>query len=101
MSLLQKTFILLFSFCSCNSKHSGSSLTILKRDILDSLPSGSGIFVKTDTAFIIGDDATGIYQLALTNLDQQKIPISGFDFSKYREPKPDKHDFESTATASW
>jgi hypothetical protein len=68
---------------------------------LDSIPSGSGIVLKNDTAYIIGDDATGIYQLNLGNYQQQKIPITGLDYSQYREPREVKHDFESAALVSW
>ncbi len=76
-------------------------LRIIERQVLDSIPSGSGIVIKDDTAYIIGDDATGIYLLNLKNNKQQKIPLKGFDNNLYREPKPVKRDFECATLVSW
>jgi len=84
--------------CQQNEKQ---LLTIQSEKILDSLPSGSGMIIKNNIAFIVSDDGTGIYQLNLSNFRQNKIPITGLPFDEYREPKPVKHDFESICLANW
>jgi len=90
----------LYCLHSCK-QDSGWPLKIESERLLDSIPSGSGIVLKNDTAYIIGDDATGLYQLNLGNYQQQKIPITGLDYSQYREPREVKHDFESAVLVFW
>lgn len=81
---------------SCKQAPEKSS--IVSQRTLDSIPSGSGIHVRDGIAYIVGDDATNIYQIDLASQHETRIPIRGLDSSLYREPKPVKHDFES-ATA--
>lgn len=82
-------------------KDSKYPLCIVEKKVLDSIPSGSGIVIKDDTGYIIGDDATGIYMLNLKTYEQQKISLAGFDYNLYREPKPVKRDFECATLVSW
>ena len=93
--------ILFLNAVGCSEKIKEIPLSIENYKVLDSIPSGSGIVVKNDTAYIVGDDATGVYQLNLKNLSQLKIPISGLTYDQYREPKPVKHDFESATFINW
>jgi hypothetical protein len=86
---------------SCTGHGSKFPLSIAEKKVLDSTPSGSGIVLKNDTAYIIGDDATGIYVMSLRNLQQRKIPIRGADHNQHRRAKSIKHDFESATLASW
>ncbi|MES2431757.1 MAG: hypothetical protein V4556_12530 [Bacteroidota bacterium] len=91
----------LFCLHSCKRQVTINSLNIIEKKVLDSIPSGSGIVLINDTAYIIGDDATGVYRLNLKTYDQKKIPMAGLNFNQYREPKPVKHDFETASFASW
>jgi hypothetical protein len=68
--------------------------------VLDSLPSGSGMVVQEDRAWVISDDATGIYTLSLADGSYSKIPFQQYDSSILRIPKPTKPDFESAAMGS-
>jgi hypothetical protein len=69
-------------------------LIIEEERLLDTIPSASGLVIDGDSAWIVGDDATNIYRLNLTNYEQHAIPLHGFDSQQYRLPKPIKHDFE-------
>ena len=44
---------------------------------LKGIPSASGMVIKDTMAYIICDDATGVYQLNLRGYKQYKIPIHG------------------------
>lgn len=98
-------FIILVILCSCFTRCTGRQyndpLVIEEQEMLDSIPSGSGIVLKNDTAFIIGDDATSVYALNINDRRQIKIPITGLPVNEYRESRPVKHDFESAALASF
>ena len=85
----------------CFQQDEDHLLLIKHKKILDSIPSGSGMVLKNDTAYIIGDDATGIYQLNIVNYGQHKIPIRGLSPNQYREPKSVKHDFECATFVNW
>ena len=82
-------------------RRSEGSITITERKLLDSIPSGSGIVLKNGVAYVIGDDATGVYVLNVDDYTQRKIPITAFDQSLYREAKSVKRDFESSAIVTW
>lgn len=86
--------ILCACFTHCAHRQANDPLVIKEQEILDSIPSGSGIVLKNDTAFIIGDDATSVYAININDRRQRKIPVTGLREDQYREPKPIKHDFE-------
>ena len=92
--------LLLGSFCGCR-RMGETSLSILSQGTLKNIPSGSGIAVWGGKAYIIGDDATGIYQLDLASYGETKIAVAGMDSATYREAKADKHDFESATLVQW
>jgi hypothetical protein len=72
---------------------------VLKEHItLDSVPSASGIAIRMDSAFIIGDDAVDIYKISLKNYGNRRIHLAGSP-QQYRVPKPFKHDLESAVIA--
>jgi len=98
---LKLTVVALFFQVSCNELERNSPLRITKTQVLDSLPSGSGIVIKDNTCFIIGDDATGVYLADLTDFKQTKIPVASLNYDLYREPKSEKRDFESATFISW
>ena len=91
----------LLCLVSCNENKSASPLRIVKTQVLDSIPSGSGIVIKEDTGYIVGDDATGLYLLNLSNYQQRKIPIATLNQDLYREPKSIKRDFECATFITW
>ena len=76
-------------------------MVIEEEKILDSIPSASGMVIKDTMAYIVCDDATGIYQLNLRNYKQYKIPIHGLPDTQYRVPKSIKQDFESGTLMDW
>lgn len=85
----------------CSEENSTPLLQIVEEKILEGIPSGSGIVIKNDLAYIIGDDATGVYQLNLENYEHKKIAIVGMHFQEHREPREVKHDFESAGLFTW
>ena len=95
------TVMALLCLVSCTENKSSSPLRIVKTQVLDRIPSGSGIVIKDDTAYIVGDDATGLYLLDLNNYQQQKIPIATLNHDVYREPKSIKRDFECATFIDW
>jgi hypothetical protein len=88
-------FVILLFCVSCRDNIPGLVIDDAKQ--LDSIPSGSGLVIRNDSAYIIGDDATGLYQLNLDDLKFRKIPLPGFSLTEYRKAKDNKHDFESLA----
>ncbi len=100
-SPLYFSLIVIISILSCSENEAKSDLSIESQKVFDNIPSGSGLVLTNDTAFIIGDDATAVYLLNLENFKQQKLPISGMVSSKNREPKDTKHDFESATLVNW
>jgi hypothetical protein len=86
--------IITFLAGSCRENQPTEMLIIEEERLLDSIPSASGLVIDGDSAWIVGDDATSIYRLNLTNYEQHAIPLHGFDSQQYRLPKPIKHDFE-------
>ncbi|GAA4327826.1 hypothetical protein GCM10023184_17280 [Flaviaesturariibacter amylovorans] len=73
------------------------SLEVLSVEVLRDVPSGSALTVRGDSAYIVGDDATGIYHLALTGRGYRKLPLAGADISEYRIPRERKPDYEASA----
>ena len=100
--LKQLTFVglLVVLLITCQ-QYSNNALTIEYNKTFDSIPSGSGLVIRGDSAYVVCDDGTGIYQINLRNFQQNKIPIKGLSFDQYREPKPVKHDFESACLVKW
>jgi hypothetical protein len=78
-----------------------ANLNLLSQKTYDKIPSGSGITIHNNTAYIIGDDATNVFLLELKSGKQSKIPIARLNTLIYREEKPVKHDFESAVIADW
>jgi hypothetical protein len=93
--------IITFLTAGCRDKQPSHMLIIEEQKLLNSIPSASGLAIENDTAWIVGDDATGIYRLHLTSFEQQKIPLKGFDAQQYRLPKPIKHDLECANLISY
>lgn len=97
--------LFLFLMFSCNSennkKYNDQSLVIKYTKPLDSIPSASGITVMDSMAYIIGDDATAIYELNLSGFTEQRIFLPSIPHDQYREPKSSKHDFESSTFVNW
>jgi hypothetical protein len=83
-----------FVSCSTNKEN---GLVVEETRLLDSIPSGSGIVIRNDSAYLIGDDATGLYHVNLNDLQFRKIALPGFSNTEFREPKDTKRDFESLA----
>ena len=61
---------------------------------MDSIPSASGIAIRLDSVYIVGDDAGDIYKMSLKDHAFRKIHIPGSPAIN-RIPKPVKQDFES------
>src|SRR4030095_275325 len=78
-----------------------NGLLIEYQKTFDSIPSASGLAIRADSAYVVCDDGTGIYQTNLRNFHQTKIEIKGLPFDQYREAKPVKHDFESACFVKW
>jgi hypothetical protein len=92
--------ILLIILAQCKQDRN-NEVVIESQRLFDSIPSASGVAIKNDTAFIVCDDGTAIYQVNLTNFQQNKISLRGLSINEYREPKPIKHDFESACFVKW
>lgn len=84
---------------SCGLLQRNFSLDLLDSVVLDSVPSASGAVMVNDSLYIIGDDASGIYKLSLSDYGWSKTSFLTGDTKGYRIPKPVKHDFESAAIA--
>lgn len=87
-----------FVVFGCNNKGKEYQLTVKDHITLDSIPSASGIAVRLDSAYIIGDDAADIYKLSLKTHGYRKIHLPGGP-AIYRIAKPVKQDFESAVIA--
>ncbi len=79
---------------SCNMKPC-FEVVVEHVKLFDSIPSGSGLIAEGDSVFIIGDDATSLYQLSLSTNAFVSIPLINITQLQYRIKKPDKHDLES------
>ncbi len=93
--------IISFLTGGCREKPHTTMLIIEEEKLLDSIPSASGIVIDGDMAWIVGDDATGVYRLNLTSYQQHKISLLGFSAEQYRLPKPVKPDFECANLVNW
>ena len=102
-SPLYLSFLIIFLILGCSENETTTEADpfIESERVFDNIPSGSGLVITNDTAFIIGDDATAVYLLNLENFKHQKLTISGIVSSKSREPKATKHDFESATLVNW
>lgn len=81
-------------FITCNHPTPTQMLHIEERYLLD-FPSGSGMVISGDSAYIISDDAPWLYRLSLMTREYTRIPVMGADTSLYRIPKPVKADYEA------
>jgi hypothetical protein len=100
--MIKQMFILVLVVALTHCKQgSDNGLTIEYKKTFDSIPSASGLAIREDSAYVVCDDGTGIYQINLRNFHQNKIEIKGLPFNQYREPKPVKHDFESACFVKW
>lgn len=80
---------------SCKNRRSPFEVIVERVKLFDSIPSGSGLIVNSDSIFVIGDDATSLYKISISTGEYSAIPIMNTDQSQYRISKPDKHDLES------
>jgi hypothetical protein len=100
-SLLLISVLLLSSMLSCSYNGEEGSLVIANEVILDSIPSGSGLVIRNNNAYLISDDGTGVYLLNLFNYHHTKVPLTGFAYDLYREEKALKRDFETATLVNW
>lgn len=96
------SMVLLVCILSCLGcqRFTGSSAGDMKIQLeniqlLQELPSGSGLAVIGDSVFIIGDDATRLYIYRIGDSSISNVPLLRHDTSVYRIAKPDKHDLEA------
>ena len=87
-------FLLIIVLLSNCRTMNSFSVVVEKIELLDSLPSGSGLVHFNDIIYIIGDDATQLYKLNPSESSFSGIPLNNMG-TEYRINKPDKHDFES------
>lgn len=85
----------------CADDEYDTPLSIQSEIVLDSIPSGSGLVIDRDSAYIVGDDATSVYILNLQDFSYEKIPISGMPIVANREARSTKHDFECSTIVTW
>ena len=95
------TLLYLSFLICCSEMKMNTHLIIETETILEDVPSGSGIVIKKEIAYIFSDDGTGVYQLNLLNQQHNKIAILGMAYDVYREEKAVKHDFESATLVNW
>jgi hypothetical protein len=82
----------------CNTPKKEYQLMLKEHITLDSVPSASGIAIRMDSAYVIGDDAADIYKISLKNYGHRRIHLPGC-LQEYRIPRPVKQDFESAVIA--
>ena len=86
--------LLIFMTTSCHIVRQNLKISVVKEQLLDSLPSGSGTVYYHDSLIIIADDAPFIYKLSLSDLSYVSVPLQGYTADSYRIPKPIKPDYE-------
>ena len=91
-------FVVFFSYCSMNTEE--TPIEVQRVTLLDSIPSGSGLAISGQAMFIIGDDATAIFQLDKSGKVMARIPMLNADTMLQRISKPLKHDLESITIAT-
>lgn len=74
-------------------------MSIDEEHIEYTIPSASGIAISNDSAYIIGDDASYIYKLSITDWKFRRISFPGVP-PEYRISKAIKHDYESAVIGS-
>lgn len=87
-------FLISILFITCKRPTPTQMLHIEERYLLD-FPSGSGMVISGDSAYVISDDAPWLFRLSLTTRQYTRIPIIGADISMHRIPKPVKPDYEA------
>lgn len=92
-------YAIILILISCHRPAKEYSLTLLQTTLLDSIPSASGIATQEDSVYIVGDDASKIYQTSLSNYHSRRINLLFTDSNLFRIPKPVKHDYEATSIA--
>lgn len=101
---MSKLFILC-CFCltllSCKMQSRSFEVVVENVQLLNTVPSGSGIVADGDSIFIIGDDATAIFKLSRSTNEFRSIPLLNNNASLARIPKPDKHDLECLTLAEF
>jgi hypothetical protein len=96
-NIVPYSLLLSLLWVSCNNGDKPFMISIESSRLADSIPSGSGIAVRDDSAYIIGDDAIGLYKVSIETLKGRKINFRHVDTTLYRIAKPVKHDYESAA----
>lgn len=92
-------YALILILISCHRPAKEYSLTLVQTTLLDSIPSASGIATQEDSVYIVGDDASKIYQTSLSNYHSRRFNLLFTDSNLFRIPKPVKHDYEAATIA--
>ncbi|RYY38751.1 MAG: hypothetical protein EOO08_13120 [Chitinophagaceae bacterium] len=92
--MIRACLLLLAILCSC--RPAPTELEVVRRTRLAAAPSGSALLLRGDTAYLVGDDATGVYRFQAGDSSVQKLPVAGLDYHLFREPRARKHDFEAS-----
>ncbi len=90
--------ILLLLSCimmACNQPAGKMALDVEERYVLETFPSGSGMVLDKDHAYIISDDAPNLLTINLSSKELLTTPITGLDTGVQRIPKPLKPDYEA------
>lgn len=98
MQRLWLFFMLCFSYCNMNKE--AARIEVKNITLLDDVPSGSGLVISGASMFIIGDDATSVFELDTSGKVKRTIPMLNADSTLQRISKPVKHDLESIAVAT-
>lgn len=90
--------VLSASFWQCTSGSPQTSAEVEKEQLLDSIPSASGMVLQGDTVLLISDDAPFIYYLSLGDFRFTRTPVDELPDTVYRIPKEIKPDFEASVS---
>jgi len=94
-------FLCAFCLVGCKTHNPELSIQVLRTTELPGLPSGSGLAISGDSAYVIGDDAPFLYKIAVKEHTYRSIPLAGHDQALARIPKPVKPDYESLVLAEY
>lgn len=86
--------LFIFMVTSCHIVRQDLKISVVREQLLDSMPSGSGAVYHNDSLIIIADDAPFIYELSLEDFHYRSVPLRGYTADSYRIPKPVKPDYE-------
>ena len=102
LRLIPMTIGIVVFGCNSDSHRHKPEYQLVVKDhiILDSIPSASGIAIRLDSVYIIGDDASDVYKISLKDHGFRKIHLPGSPAIS-RIPKPVKQDFESAVIARY